>query len=337
MRSNKPIIVPSHTDNKNMERYLHKKLSEVGEGSGGQGNDPNAVHFTQQSLTEEQKAQARANIGAGTYDKPSSGIPASDLASEVIPDVSGKADKSNKVTSIDAQSTDEQYPSAKAVHGALGKFYTKEEIDALLLPFKIPAEYQLVEYLQGDGVAYIDLGVNNKTTFGVRAKVSNIPSNLKTALAGACNGSNAGCGVQISYGSVKFCAARSSNSVSLQQPGSANGKYVQANFYGSGKGLIEGLEDTTTISPLDSYAYADTNYHFLLFAYNDYQGTTRRCDESDGVRLHHFQLTDGSVLTFDLYPVRRKSDDEPGMYDIVTGTFFPNANSTGAFTVGPNA
>lgn len=54
----------------------------------GTGTDTEAVHFTPQSLSAEQKAQARTNIGAGTYSKPSGGIPASDLASGVIPDVS---------------------------------------------------------------------------------------------------------------------------------------------------------------------------------------------------------------------------------------------------------
>lgn len=56
-------------------------------GGGGSGSDPNAVKYTEQSLTDAQKAQARTNIGAGTYSKPSVGIPASDLADDVIPDV----------------------------------------------------------------------------------------------------------------------------------------------------------------------------------------------------------------------------------------------------------
>lgn len=45
------------------------------------GSDPEAVKFTQRTLTEEQQAQARTNIGA--YNKPSSGIPKSDLAQDV--------------------------------------------------------------------------------------------------------------------------------------------------------------------------------------------------------------------------------------------------------------
>lgn len=135
MRNNKPIIVPSHTDNKNMERYLHKKLSEVGEGGGGggggQGNDPNAVHFTQQSLTEAQKEQARTNIGAGTYSKPQTGIPASDMAVGVIPDVSGKEDKTKKVSTFQATPDDTHYPTEKLLYDSLPVALSQQEIDTI--------------------------------------------------------------------------------------------------------------------------------------------------------------------------------------------------------------
>ena len=61
----------------------------------------------------------------GKYDKPSTGIPKTDLAQAVqdslnladsaIQDITGKEDKTNKVTSLDSTSTDTQYPSAKSV------------------------------------------------------------------------------------------------------------------------------------------------------------------------------------------------------------------------------
>ena len=60
------------------------------------------------------------------YDKPSNGIPKSDLVESVqeslnkadsaIQDVSDKEDKSNKVTAISSSSTDTEYPSAKCVY-----------------------------------------------------------------------------------------------------------------------------------------------------------------------------------------------------------------------------
>lgn len=61
---------------------------------------------------------------SNAYQKPVNGIPASDLASGVIPDVSGKENTSNKVTSLSAQSTDTEYPSAKCVYDIIGDVET---------------------------------------------------------------------------------------------------------------------------------------------------------------------------------------------------------------------
>lgn len=52
----------------------------------------------------------------GTYSKPSGGIPASDLASGVIPDVSGKENTSNKTSDISTNKTSTtKYPTTKGV------------------------------------------------------------------------------------------------------------------------------------------------------------------------------------------------------------------------------
>ena len=61
---------------------------ELGSSNAGSAN---AVLYTSQSLSDSQKAQARTNVGAGTYSKPASGIPASDLAQAVQTSL-GKAD-----------------------------------------------------------------------------------------------------------------------------------------------------------------------------------------------------------------------------------------------------
>lgn len=53
---------------------------------------------------------------SGFYTKPAGGIPSTDLASGVIPDVSSKENTSNKVTSLSSQSTTTQYPAAKTVY-----------------------------------------------------------------------------------------------------------------------------------------------------------------------------------------------------------------------------
>ena len=80
--------------------------------------------------------------GKNLYSKPNGGIPKTDLASTVQTslnkadtaiqehqDISGKEDKTNKVTSIDNTSTDTQYPSAKCVHDSQAN--QDDEIEAL--------------------------------------------------------------------------------------------------------------------------------------------------------------------------------------------------------------
>ena len=52
------------------------------------GDASGVVHYDmRQDISELEKSIARDNIGAGTYTKPVTGIPASDLAPDVIPDV----------------------------------------------------------------------------------------------------------------------------------------------------------------------------------------------------------------------------------------------------------
>ena len=71
------------------------------------------------------------DAGYGTYTQPAGGIPKTDLAESVQTsldkadtalqeqDISGKEDISNKVTTLSIESTDVQYPSAKAVYDEL--------------------------------------------------------------------------------------------------------------------------------------------------------------------------------------------------------------------------
>lgn len=74
------------------------------------------VQYTAQMLTDAQQTQARTNIGAGTYSKPSGGIPSSDMASAVQTSL-GKADSAYQKPSDGIPSTD----MTSAVQTSLGK------------------------------------------------------------------------------------------------------------------------------------------------------------------------------------------------------------------------
>lgn len=78
-------------------------------------HDSNAVLFTQQTLTDAQKQQARGNIGAEA--------------------------QSNKVTSLSTSSTDTQYPSAKAVYDTVG--VVDEVLDEVLGTGELPTQKKL--------------------------------------------------------------------------------------------------------------------------------------------------------------------------------------------------
>lgn len=52
-------------------------------------------------------------------------------------------------------------------------------------------------------------------------------------------------------------------------------------------------------------------------------------------KLHYLYVYNGLSLSMRLIPCYRKSDNEPGMYDIVNDVFYTNAG-TGSFAVGPD-
>ena len=90
----------------------------------------------QTEIADLETIRSGASAGATAYQKPSTGIPASDLA-EAVQTSLGKADTAlqssaianmevttNKVTSLSSQSTDTQYPRAKCVYNVVGDIET---------------------------------------------------------------------------------------------------------------------------------------------------------------------------------------------------------------------
>ena len=108
--------------NKNQtDALLDEKQNKI-----NQGHKLDADLVDDTNSTNKFVTSAEKTAWNNKYDKPSGGIPKTDLSSDVqtslekadtaIQDVSGKEDKSNKVTSLSSSSTDEQYPSAKSVY-----------------------------------------------------------------------------------------------------------------------------------------------------------------------------------------------------------------------------
>jgi len=105
----------------------------------------NADYVDDTSTTNKFTSTSEKSTWNAKYDKPSGGIPKTDLSSDVqtslgkadtaIQDVSDKEDKSNKVTSVSSSSTDTQYPSAKLLYDKLtdlnNQLYTDKEVSSL--------------------------------------------------------------------------------------------------------------------------------------------------------------------------------------------------------------
>lgn len=107
-----------------------------GESLLGSGNiiagDPNAVKYTEQSLTDGQKSQARTNIGSGTYSKPGTGIPKTDMTSTVQTtlDLADSAVQCRPSGEVDPTITPAEYATQEELaqldlelHNLSGKYY----------------------------------------------------------------------------------------------------------------------------------------------------------------------------------------------------------------------
>lgn len=99
---------------------LDERVEDLEEGAEMAENKAQTLDGNENNTTKYPSTKAVADALALKYTKPASGIPASDLATGVIPDVSGKEDSSNKSQSVETDKTSTtKYPSTKAVADAI--------------------------------------------------------------------------------------------------------------------------------------------------------------------------------------------------------------------------
>lgn len=181
----------------------------------------------------------------------------------------------------------------------------------------IPDEYQLVEYLQGDGNSYIDTGIFN-SDISILVKGQFLRN--KGFLFGNTWPSPSNSNIFCLFASIFY---RVSSNVNFSWEGSIRNyefKIEDNSFYIDGE-LIRTFSDyqhfvtyssLTLFHVIDATAFNDSTiiYHCVI-------------NNSNGIALRDF------------YSVYRKSDGEPGMYDIINNTFYINAG-TGEFIIGPD-
>lgn len=195
---------------------------------------------------------------------------------------------------------------------------------------RLPAEYQEVEYIETTGTQYI--------------QTSYTPQNADEIV---CDFAVVGSIVGAANAQVLFSAGTGTNQLIFLLNNTSGATPVDGAYY---KYFASG--DAARLFFYPSY---DTKYRLEIgndgtancngySVQSNYEGTVntalRLMQRANGRssfkgKCYQFILSNGGEVKLHLIPCYRKTDDKPGMYDLVSGAFFVNAG-TGEFTVGHN-
>ena len=186
----------------------------------------------------------------------------------------------------------------------------------------LPPEYQQVEYLRNYNFAYIETSVPLTNTYYVKVQYIMDVNNI-----GAPFGS-----LTTTYpiGAFNLGTGRvilSSNRNATIFPKQTGVKYEFVMYYDSVSNAYRAFIDGVELS-YNSDNGNTANNGFSIF-YSEYGNYWKGRIISATIK----ESIDGNT-TLDLIPCYRKSDNKPGMYDLVSGTFYTTAVPNFDFTVG---
>lgn len=196
----------------------------------------------------------------------------------------------------------------------------------------LPQEYQLVEYLRGDGKSYIDCGIvlTETTEINVEFEYEDNPAADFSFITGCFEGNDNQFALSKIWGMDNYIYTRSFGSQNLDLA------KVASNIVGMHKATL-----AYTYTSIDEViAYNNDNvpigalgYRIPIFA--SYEPPPIGFRNMSKAKIPHYCVKENGELIRDLYPCYRKSDNVAGMYDIVNGEFHTNKGS-GVFIVGPD-
>ena len=195
----------------------------------------------------------------------------------------------------------------------------------------LPAEYQQVEYLQGYAAPYINTGVEGWENLIVKIdqKIDRL-QHSEFDFFGS---------VDLNMGENSFNYAGIFSSLS--------GFVLQIGHHYIQYGTKDYNRHTHTYDGINRVAYLDNNTPVSgasLYWYNTQQSVGKPfrlfMRHSNGtnagyVSIYRATFNRGGTYIRDFVPCYRKSDNKPGMYDLVTKVFFTNAGN-GEFAIGPD-
>lgn len=204
----------------------------------------------------------------------------------------------------------------------------------------LPSAYQRVEYMVFSGAQWFPVPADfsdtsiTPTLYTKSAITSDFPSR-----------ENAVVGSGPTTGSVPEIYYNSSKGIHAEQMARSNGYFLISRdssnilLFGSSAITVQYEQVTETLSMYDNKAldhinvgcYRDThNYPFVGRIYRVWFGSDTGTASGDYLRFDYF------TKLVDLIPCYRKSDNEPGFYDVVNSVFYTN-QGTGALVAGPDA
>ena len=217
-----------------------------------------------------------------------------------------------------------------------------ESVGDYISSSRVPEEYREVEYLESTGTQYIDLlrVPNNDDIIeqkfqhiysgtGTESWYGSMPSaNVTTPRV--CLGAYKPSGIASLFASVNatvvIAQARANDVLTVRFQSPVFNRFEYAIDGSSTTTYPTYSQDVTAYTP----AIQLTSY---LFARHGNDGVQSYDGNGTKIYYHKEYLADGT-LQMNLIPCIRKSDNKPGMYDLVTDTFFTN-QGTGEFVAGP--
>ena len=178
----------------------------------------------------------------------------------------------------------------------------------------LPAAYRRVEYLESSGTQYIDTGYTpvQNDAFYVEFMLTSVSPNSVVFSAGTVK--------QVilllhSDSTAYVHYFSSGKAATFNFPTTISNIWSNATISGSGDIDINGNTGTKTYEG----ALTDDPNLWLFRRRNDSQPFYGR--------IRAFTITNNGTPKMNLIPCYRASDNEPGMYDTVSGTFYTNAGS----------
>lgn len=196
----------------------------------------------------------------------------------------------------------------------------KCKVNILKSTQRLPAEYREVEYIESSGTQYIDTGISNSANDSYEIEFTPLIVNNTQRYFGGLFTAGIALGLR-NDGNIMVSSVNSWVYPNLQL--TANQKIKVE--YRSLDGWY--LDDTK----FETQTPSSDNDNNIFVCSVDFQGTAY---SPASMKLYKYKHSDSNgTLKRNLIPCYRVSDDEVGMYDLVTEQFFTNAG-TGDFAKG---